>query len=297
MKNTENFIYLVSSEKDALWGITVDNVGKTTVGPGYDVYPSLVGHPDNYYFDPDKGRILDNYQLIYIAKGKGVYYVSPSERITVREGEMLIIPPYTWHSYYPDKETGWQEYWIGLRGPNIDDRYRNGFFNPNRVIYKVGFRDEIIDYYNKALEVAESEKAGYQQLLAALANNILALSIYHDRNGQFTDDYYVTLIDRARTIMKENYLTDITPKEVADRLNIGYSWFRKLFKEYTNVSPAHYMIDLKMQKARNLLMNSVMTVKEIAFTLKYDDAFYFSILFKKYTGYSPTAFREKFQSM
>jgi len=56
--------------------------------------------------------VLDNYQLIYISKGRGWYHESPEKRVEIKGGTMLIIPPYTWHSYYPDKKSGWQEYWF-----------------------------------------------------------------------------------------------------------------------------------------------------------------------------------------
>ena len=57
------------------------------------------------------------------------------------------------------------------------------------------------------------------------------------------------------------------------------------------MSPAHYITFLKLQKAKSLLFNSSMSVKEIAFSLNYDDAAYFSSIFKKYIGLSPSEYR------
>lgn len=293
MDNANSFAYLVNGAKDELWGIIVDNVGETYIAPGYKRYPPLVGHPDNYYFLPEKGRVLDNYQLIYVSKGSGVYYSSPYEQMKIKEGDLFIIPPYTWHSYFPDRKTGWQEYWIGLRGAGVDDKFKNGFVKSNQIVFHVGLREDIIDYYKNAIEIAAQQRAGYLQVLAALANNILALSIYYDQNIRL-QDAYIMQMDKARIIMRESYLKEISPQDVARQLNMGYSRFRKVFKEYTGESPAHYIIQLKLKRARHLLINSTMSVKEIAYSLQYKDAFNFSSQFKKYTGYSPSEFREEF---
>lgn len=235
--------------------------------------------------------MLDNYQLIYISKGRGWYHESPEKRVEIKGGSMLIIPPYTWHSYYPDKKCGWQEYWIGFRGSHIDNRYNNGFFVRNKIIHPVGFREHIIDQYKEALEIAFREKTGCQQVLAAIANSILAYVIYYDCNDYSSNDSVAEKIDQARSIMRENMLSEITPEDVADRINMSYSWFRKTFKEYTNVSPAHYITQLKLQKAKLMLLNSPMSIKEIAFYLKYEDAAYFSAIFKKYVGCPPSEYK------
>lgn len=71
--------------------------------------------------------------------------------------------------------------------------------------------------------------------------------------------------------MRENVITGISPEEVAQQINMGYSRFRKLFKEYTNVSPAWFISELKFQKAKNLLLNSSMNVKEIGYMVGYKD--------------------------
>ena len=209
---------------------------------------------------------------------------------------MLIIPPYTWHSYYPDKKTGWQEYWIGMRGPHLDARFKNGFFGTNRLVYKVGLREDIIQLFNQAIDFAFSEQATYQQTLAGIGNLILGMAIYYDCNQHFTNDVVIQQINQARIIMRENFLTGISPKDVAQQINMGYSWFRKLFKEYTNVSPARFILELKLQKAKSLLLNSSLSVKEISYMVGYEDATYFTALFKKYAGFTPLAYREQLSS-
>lgn len=297
MSRQTSFKYLINSELDELWGITVNNVGEYLIPPDYDVYPPVVGHPEEYYFSVRNGRILDNYQLIYISGGgRGWYHETPEKRVEIKGGSMLIIPPYTWHSYYPDKKAGWHEYWIGLRGEHIDSRFRNGFFNRDKIIHRIGSREHIIALYQEAISIALKEEAGYQQILAAIANSIAAYTMYYERNTCYSNNSVTEKIDLARSIMRENILTGITPQEIAEKIHTSYSWFRKTFKEYTNVSPAHYLTQLKLQRAKSLLLNTSMDIKEIAFQLNFQDATYFSSIFKKYIKCSPSKYRSQANS-
>ena len=66
--------YMLASERDELWGLTVTTIGYEEIGPG-DSYPTR-GHADGYYFEIDKGReFRDEYQLLYITEGQGVFHI------------------------------------------------------------------------------------------------------------------------------------------------------------------------------------------------------------------------------
>ena len=294
MRNFYTFKYLSSNEHDSLWGITVDNVGSMIIPPGYKCYPPQCGHPYDYFFHREKGRMLDNFQFIYISEGKGICSFHSEKSIQINRGEMLIIPPFTWHSYWPDPKTGWHEHWIGMRGQTVESRFRNGFVNPRQRIFKIGYNEDIIEYYRRATEIASLGKPGHQQVLAGLANLIFSLALYQDSNQEFLNDQNIELIEQARSILRENYRNGITLQQVAKQVNMSYSLFRKTFKAYNNISPAQYMIELKMQNARRLLVSTHKSIKEIAFYLNYDDPLYFSSLFKKHVGCSPTEFRMKY---
>ncbi len=66
-----DFKYLLVSEKDKEFGLTVNTVGFSHIAPN-TLYPST-DHPKSYYFNPQKGRILSEYQFVYICKGRGVF--------------------------------------------------------------------------------------------------------------------------------------------------------------------------------------------------------------------------------
>lgn len=98
-------------------------------------------------------------------------------------------------------------------------------------------------------------------------------------------------IEQAKIIMNENVFKDIDPEELAMKLNISYSWFRKVFKDYTGYAPAKYFQELKLRKAKQLLVGTSHSVKEISFMLDYKSTEHFFSLFKKRTGFTPLEYR------
>ena len=74
-------------------------------------------------------------------------------------------------------------------------------------------------------------------------------------------------IEQAKIIMNENVAGNVDPEELAMRLNINYSWFRRVFKEFTGYAPAKYFQELKLRKAKQLLVGTSQSVKEILFFL------------------------------
>lgn len=293
--NPENYLkYLVSSPKDQTWGITVETVGSQTVDPGYAVYPPAVGHPTAFYFDVGKGRVLESYQLLYITSGRGSFYGSDRRRAEIGAGDMILLRPNRWHSYMPDRETGWHEFWIGFRGPNIDSRFQGDFFDASQEVFRVGLREGITALYGRAIEIAEKERSSCQQYLAGIANLLLGMAMYYHANQQFVSLEVVGQIDRARRIMREELSGNISPEEVARRVNMSYSWFRKMFRDYTNISPARYMQELRLQEACRLLSGTAMSIKEIAFRLNFGDASYFSNMFRRHLRMTPIEYRRRF---
>ena len=79
--------------------------------------------------------------------------------------------------------------------------------------------------------------------------------------------------------------------ELAMKLNISYSWFRKVFKDYTGYAPAKYFQELKLRKAKQLLVSTSHSVKEISYLLNYRTTEHFFTLFKKNTGFTPLEYR------
>lgn len=282
--------YLLANDRDALWGLTVSTVGYEEIQPG-DSYPTR-GHADGYYFDLERGRELNEYQLLYLTEGEGIFHSHTVKETRISEGDLFLLFPGEWHSYHPNPKTGWKSYWIGFKGRNMDDRVRAGFLSPQKPVYHVGFSDSIVSLYKSAYNAALEEAAYSQQLMAGMVNLLIGMMYSKERNIQLSrNQAHVDMISRSRLRIREALESSLTIQQVAEEMGISYSNFRKLFKEHTGISPATYQQDLRLQRAKELLSTTDMSVKEIAYRLNFESPDYFSAKFKAKTGRRPSELR------
>ena len=282
--------YLVVNPRDVQWGLTVNTVGYEEIGVA-DTYPTR-GHADGYYFDIDKGRVLNEYQLLYITEGEGVFNSAHAKDVPLKAGDLFLLFPGEWHTYYPIGKHGWKSYWIGFKGKNVDDRVKAGFLSVDKPIYHVGFSADIIRLYEEAYKRAQEEAPYLQQILAGIVNHLVGLMYALERSMELSKDHTrVDMINLARLRIRESLEVDLTIQQVAEELGVSYSNFRKLFKEFTGISPALYQQDLRLQRAKELLATTTLSIKEIAYRLRFESPDYFSSKFKIKTGKKPSEFR------
>lgn len=285
------FRYLPSNERDLAWGLAVSCVGFQRVKPG-DTYPPEA-HPASYNFNAMQGRVLDEYQLIYIVKGEGVFKSEHGGEHHVKAGDVELLFPGERHTYKPNPKTGWDEYWIGFCGPNIDTRMQNGFFNVNHPIFHIGIREEVAAIYSNAISAAERKGRGYQQLLSGCVNMLLGYLLSCDTSAQTEDDTTIEMMKRAIIYMNEHFCEDIHPEEVAEMVNCGYSRFRKNFVQYTGVSPYQHILQMRIRRSKELLMQTNMNLSEIAYDVGFNNSDYFSTAFKRIEKISPKQYRQQ----
>ena len=177
-----DFKYLLVNAKDKLFGLTVNTVGFQPIAP-HSLYPSTE-HPKNYYFKPDKGRVLSEYQIVYISKGKGYFTSASTKKRGITKGQVILLFPGQWHTYCPSKETGWNEYYIGFEGDIIDTIVTNGFIAPSNQVIDVGANEDLVSLFSTAIKVAKEDKGAAQQYLAGIVFNILGtiLSLAQNKN-------------------------------------------------------------------------------------------------------------------
>ncbi|HTE31733.1 MAG TPA: AraC family transcriptional regulator [Chryseolinea sp.] len=287
----QNIKYLTVNAADELWGLYTTTLGHQTISPNTNYPPK--GHPSAYWFAPNTGRVLHEYILLYITKGEGFFESASCKTVKVQAGTMILLFPEEWHTYKPGKNAGWNEYWIGFNGDYIRKLISNGFFRKTHPLFDVGFNEQIVGLFNLGIETANFQKTAYQQVLAGITSLLLGSIFYSEKNNSFRDKAIISQIDKARMMMRENPGSNIHPESIAKSLNLSYSWFRRVFKQYTGFSPAQYQMEIKVQKSKELLTSTSMLVKEIAFDLDFESVSYFVTFFKSKTGMSPVEYRNK----
>jgi len=284
--------YMLANERDTLWGLTVSTVGYEEILPG-EPYPTK-GHADGYYFNVEKGRQFNEYQLLYNPEGEGWFQSDHCPRTRLKAGDMFLLFPGEWHTYHPDSHTGWKSHWIGFKGKNIDDRVKAGFLTPEKPIYHIGYSSVIESLYRKAYDTAVEEAAYSQQLMAGLVNLLIGEMYSLERNIAFNKNHaQVAMIGKARLRISDTLESGVTIQQIAEELGVSYSNFRKLFKEYTGLSPATYQQELRLRRAKELLTTTDLSIKEIAYRLNFESPDYFSAKFKAKMGCKPSEVKQK----
>ena len=95
-------------------------------------------------------------------------------------------------------------------------------------------------------------------------------------------------LESARTYIQANFRNKISIEALAERIGLSVSYFRKIFTEAYGQSPQQYIISLRINTAYDLLESGEVNVSEAATLSGFDDIYYFSTLFKKQTGFSPS---------
>ncbi|MDD4970378.1 MAG: helix-turn-helix domain-containing protein [Paludibacter sp.] len=280
--------YLHRNTENKNLGVTVNTVGFQTIQP-HTPYP-VKSHPSGYYFNFQNGRTLDEYQLIYITKGSGRLLIENRE-YTLTAGKIFIIRPGQWHSYTPSVETGWNEYYIGFKSSIVSNWIENSFLGYDSQVYTIGLNEELAKLYNRAIELAKFELQPLDLQLSGIVYHMIGLLIFEINNHEIASKFDLQLVERAKIIMNEQVFKNIHPGELSENLNTNYTTFRKLFKNVTGFAPATYFHELKISKAKQLLLETSHSVKEISYTLNYNSVAHFGTLFKKRTGYSPSQYR------
>lgn len=289
---TNYYKYVPVSKEDESWGICVLNAGCSRINP-LEIYPPL-SHPSHHYFNWEKGRVLNNeYQIIYITKGEGLFESSACELVNIKEGTIIILFPGEWHRFMPKQSSGWDEYWVGFKGGFIEKIIQENFFRLETPTLHIGIREEVVNIIIEIIEKTKQEKTGYQPLIAGAVLHLLGQIHSICRQNSMMEDSIETIVNKARILLRENIDENISVEKIAEELNVSYSWFRKVFKVYTGLAPGQYLIQLKIEKAKMFLFDPTKSIKEIAYDLHFESCFYFSRLFKEKTGITPENFRKQ----
>ncbi len=283
------FKYLTVSPEDKQWGLSFTVVGRSTIEPN-EKYPP-VEHPTGYFFNWKSGRVLSEYQINYITQGEGVIETKKGV-FSINPGTIILIQPGMWHRYRPNKETGWTENYIGMEGDIIKRVFKNKILNGKQPIINCGLKEDLIDSYDYIFKLVQKEKPGYQQIASGSALRLLGLVVSYVKNKDFKGLPIDSSMEEAKFYMRKNLSQNIDFTELASSLNLGYSYFRKMFKKHTGVSPGQYHMQLRLMKAKELLLSTNMPIKEISLEIGMDSIHYFSRLFKNKMGVPPSEIRK-----
>lgn len=292
MKNFSKYFTVTSVEER--WGLYLTTTGFTRIEPAAaKTYPANKEHPSSYSLTWKSGRVLKEFQLVYITAGNGVFESSQVPLRNIDGGTCFLLYPGTWHRYKPLETSGWTEYWIGFKGYYPEQLMRKGFFQEDKPVIDLGIDEEVLILFQKLFMAVDQAQPGYPQVMSAMLMEIFArihTRTYYDVQHTGQDG---NLVVRAKFLMREAIEESNNIEDIIKDLPVSYSKFRKVFKQVTGESPNQYYLNLRLKKAMTLLDATHLSVNEIAYQTGFESVFYFSKLFKKKNGLSPSAWREQ----
>lgn len=285
----EFYQYLTPDPRDIDWGIFINVAGYSKVNP--DTFYPPDGHPNGYNFIWEKGRILNEYQIIYITDGYGTFETR-EKQYAISPGTIINLCPNIWHRYSPDPKTGWTEHYIGFQGNLAKNFIMDEYSNyANKPVVYIGFQDKVLDPINKIIEEVKEEKLSYQQVCSGLLIYMIGNIISIIRNKEYEGALIEQKIRKAKLYIRHNIHENIDMSKLASDLNLSYSYFRTMFKKHTGISPNQYHLNLKLIKAREMIISSNMSIKEISYELNFHSIYHFSQIFKQKMGIRPSKLR------
>lgn len=229
-------------------------------------------------FGPGKRKL---YIIHYVISGKGYFNSKP-----VTAGRGFLIRPETLEHYYPDSNDPWSFLWVISDDCKMEyyfEKYNSGNadgifeYNTSSVL---SAKDFILKNHNKIFSPDE-----LLELFLHIFNNRFYSQNWQIKNSEIYLDY-------AENYIKTNLFCPIRVSDLTKQLGITQPYLYKLFTDKYGISPAAYIHKCKLDEAKRLLIETSLSVTQIANSVGYGSVLDFSKFFKKHTGKSPQEFRK-----
>lgn len=240
-----------------------------------------------------------------------IYFPTDSEFIlsdntgayTVTKGQIAIIPAGLNHSYNPKSDKGFSKLYCHFLADIANDSFFKAI-GADEKITVLNIPTESV--YNDIKKVFSELVEGYQSYLS---NNSISTILYNkskvtellslimDIMKPKTVSSNINKFEDSISYMNKNLSKQVTLQELADDMHFHPAYYCRIFKQYFGISPMKYMNNLRIEKAKQLLSLTNLTLEDICEQIGMNNTFYFSSLFKKATGMSPTAFRKTYSTL
>jgi AraC-like DNA-binding protein len=247
-----------------------------------------VGHLPERTFYRRNARYVDKWAIIYIAGGSGTYQVNGEEKQRVKKNSLFLFYPGVSFNFGPEPGDNWDEYYFTIEGPRIQDWLATWLTEPDKV---------------KSVEADDAHRSKIARIFMLMDSGV---SLNADRAALLLESLLFELLasgsDSSKNAKNEasiQLLYDISESlyspfdanKLCEKHHISFSTLKRVVSKYTGYSLNEYVNRLKVAEAKNIMLNTDKTLKEIAASLGYKDVFYFSRLFKKFVGIAPNIFR------
>ncbi|CAM3968854.1 AraC family transcriptional regulator [Cohnella lubricantis] len=266
-------------ELEAAGGITVLFAGESQTSPEHRVGP----------------KVVDYYLLHHVISGRGTF-VSGDLRAELREGHSFLIPPKQLVSYASDPSDPWKYRWAAFDGDLAPHLAETAGFGPEGGFVDTGesrlpaeMCKNIFEAFRSRSRSASLEASGYLYLLLAALQDA---SSEAQRAALRPDSHSDELVRRMIGYLSTQYAEPVTIEAMAEAIGYNRAYLSRLFKRRTGMTPIAFLTQARIDRGRRLLRERPeLTIEQIASSVGIQDALYFSKLFRRRYGESPTEYR------
>lgn len=237
----------------------------------------------------------DEYIIHFVLSGNG-FYSANGNTWPLSSGQMFLIYPEELVVYCADKASPWTYVWVGFKGLGADTILKHCGFSKNHLVlpapdfdkYMCCF-DDFFEHITLSFIDGLYRESILLKLMAILSEHHTHLILENNHTkSDYGNNVYVNL---AMDYIHEMYMQDISVSDIAEQIGITRSHLNHAFQKELNISIQRFLIDFRMHKAANFLVNTTMSIKEISNHVGYKDQLVFSKTFKKKFGLSPKNYR------
>ena len=237
-----------------------------------------------------RGRM--DFQLLYVVAGKAHFHFGNEEHV-VTAGHMVLYRPKEpqKYEYYGEDKT--EVYWVHFTGGNVTNILNSYGITADKKMFYCGSAPEYQVLFRSMIHELQMCKPSYPEMLEMHLRQIFVLLQRHFINASRADNIYIVeKIDKATEYFNEHYSEDISIDEYAQNNHFSVSWFIRHFRQCTGSTPMQYILSKRIYNAEILLQNPSYNITEVSRIVGYDNPLYFSRIFKKAKGLSPSEYRK-----
>lgn len=239
---------------------------------------------ENFSKSRPAGRL--DYQLIYIYQGQGTFWTNgKSEKIS--SGNIVLFKPNEPQIYSYSFKDSPVIYWIHFTGNSVKELLSEFHIQSCYI----GEHSLLKNLFQEIIMELQLKKTGFETIINATFQKLVA-TVYRYQTNQSDQCKINFLLDSLIIRLNQSYRENWTVKSMAEYCNLSESYFAHYFKEIMKMTPMQYLTNLRITKAKDFLLESDLSITNIASLLGYDDSLYFSRVFKKHTGYSPSSYQK-----
>jgi AraC family transcriptional regulator of arabinose operon len=207
-----------------------------------------------------------------------------------------VIPPQTPYAFGPHPLLPWTTPWVRVTGENLELLLKELGATLEAPVIELGHDPHVVELFDNAVAVAESGNLSTTTKLFHVSQSVAYLLAFLNYRRREPAQYPPTSQERISQcirFMKQNLKERIELNELAKLSKFSRSRFIAHFREVTGMTVMGYLTNLRMERARDLLLETDRSVKDIAMEAGYPDPYWFSNAFRCMHGMSPTEYREK----